>query len=252
MLAGLFGGIPGAGSTKGTVVNINAGGRTRLSGTIHGLFLLTVLLGLGSLAAHIPLAVLAGLLIPIGLKIIDFRGLRQLGRVPRADAAVLVIVLLVTTFGSLITAVGVGVALAALLFMKKAADLGEQGLELRPVSEFAGEAPWQDELEFYEAFKNRVIIKHLDGPFFFGFTSYFKDRAAEVAGRRASGNLPNGPCAVHRPVGSVCARGGDSRPRASRDRGGAGMSPGAAGGSVAAHRHHPGSGGRGAGVWEYC
>jgi SulP family sulfate permease len=80
-------GIPGAGATKGTVVNINAGGKTRISGAIHGLFLLAVLLGLGSLAAYIPLSVLAGLLIPIGFKIIDIKGLKHLLRVPRADAA---------------------------------------------------------------------------------------------------------------------------------------------------------------------
>jgi SulP family sulfate permease len=77
MLAAALG-IPGAGATKGTVVNINAGGKTRISGAIHGLFLLAVLLGLGSLAAYIPLSVLAGLLIPIGFKIIDVKGLKHL------------------------------------------------------------------------------------------------------------------------------------------------------------------------------
>jgi SulP family sulfate permease len=81
------------------VVNINAGGKTRISGAIHGLFL-AVLLGLGSLAAYIPLSVLAGLLIPIGFKIIDVKGLKHLLRVPRADAAVLILVLIITTFGA--------------------------------------------------------------------------------------------------------------------------------------------------------
>jgi SulP family sulfate permease len=63
-------GIPGAGATKGTVVNINAGGKTRVSGAIHAAFLLAVLLGLGSLAAHIPLSVLAGLLIQLASKLL--------------------------------------------------------------------------------------------------------------------------------------------------------------------------------------
>lgn len=180
-LAGIFGGIPGAGATKGTVVNINSGGRTRLSGTIHGLILLAVLLGLGSLAAHIPLAVLAGLLIPIAFKIIDFKGLKHLLKVPRADAVVLIIVLLITTFGSLIQAVGVGVALASLLFMKKSGDIGEKGLNVGPVSDFDGSKPWQDELDFYEAFKDRVIIKHLYGPLFFGFTSHFRDEVKKLS-----------------------------------------------------------------------
>lgn len=182
MLAAVIGGIPGAGATKGTVVNINAGGKTRLSGALHGLFLLAVLLGLGTLAAHIPLAVLAGLLIPVGFKIIDFKGLKHLRKVPKADAFVLVIVLLITTFGSLINAVGIGVALAALLFMIKAGDMAKNGLDVGPVSDFDGEKPWQDEEEFYEKYKDKVIIKHLYGPLFFGFTSYFKDGIKELSG----------------------------------------------------------------------
>lgn len=180
MLAAVIGGIPGAGATKGTVVNINAGGRTRISGTIHGLFLLTVLLGLGSLAAHIPLSVLAGLLIPIGFKIIDFKGFKHLLVIPRADAIVLIVVLLITTFGSLINAVVIGVALSSLLFMKKAADIGEKGLDVGPVSGIADEKPWQDEIEFYEKYKDKVLIKHLYGPLFFGFTSYFKDQIKTI------------------------------------------------------------------------
>ncbi|PTX59302.1 SulP family sulfate permease [Kordia periserrulae] len=176
MIAAAIGGIPGAGATKGTVVNINAGGKTRMSGVIHGLFLLAVLLGLGQLAAHIPLCVLAGLLIPIGFKIVDFKGLKHLLKVPRADAVVMILVLLITTFGSLIQAVGIGIALACLLFMKKSGDISEKGLEVGNVADIDGEKPWQDELEFYEHYKEKVIIKHLYGSLFFGFTSYFKDQ----------------------------------------------------------------------------
>ncbi|MBQ4820721.1 SulP family inorganic anion transporter [Aquimarina sp. MMG016] len=176
MIAAAIGGIPGAGATKGTVVNINAGGKTRLSGILHGIFLLTVLLGLGQLAAHIPLCVLAGLLIPIGFKIVDFKGLKHLLKVPKADAAILILVLLITTFGSLIQAVGIGVALACLLFMKKAGDLSEKGMEVGDVSDFDGSKPWQDEMKFYDTYKEKIIIKHLYGPLFFGFTSYFKDQ----------------------------------------------------------------------------
>lgn len=180
MLAGLFGGIPGAGATKGTVVNINAGGRTRLSGTIHGLFLLAVLLGLGSLASYIPLSVLAGLLIPIGFKIIDTKGLKHLRRVPKADATVLVLVLLITTFGSLIQAVGLGVAMACILFMKKASDLGEKGISIESIGNLEEENPWQDEISLYEKYKDRVLIKHLEGPLFFGFTAHLKNLVAKI------------------------------------------------------------------------
>jgi len=178
MLAAIFGGIPGAGATKGTVVNINGGGKTRLSGIIHGLFLLAVLFGLGSLAAYIPLSVLAGLLIPIGFKIIDIKGLKHLFRVPKADAVVLVLVLLVTTFGSLIQAVGIGVALASILFMKKASDLGEKGIISEKMESLEDEKPWQDELPFYNTFKDQILIKHLNGPLFFGFTAHLKNQIA--------------------------------------------------------------------------
>lgn len=179
-IAAIFGGIPGAGATKGTVVNINSGGRTRVSGTIHGLVLLTVLLGLGTLAGYIPLAVLAGLLIPIGFKIIDTKSLKHLLRVPKADAFVLILVLLITTFGSLIQAVGIGLLLASLLFMKRASDIGEEGLKVGTLAGFDGEKPWQDELEFYEDYKDKVYIKHLYGPLFFGFTSHFQDEMKNI------------------------------------------------------------------------
>lgn len=180
VIAAIFGGIPGAGATKGTVININSGGRTRLSGTIHGLFLLAVLLGLGKLAAYIPLSVLAGLLIPIAFKIVDVKGLKHLLVVPRADAIVLIIVLLMTTFGSLIQAVGVGLLLASLLFMKQASDIAEEGLKVGTLAGFDGEKPWQDELSFYEKYKDKVYIKHLYGPLFFGFTSHFQDEIKNI------------------------------------------------------------------------
>jgi SulP family sulfate permease len=179
-IAAIFGGIPGAGATKGTVININSGGRTRVSGTIHGLFLLAVLLGLGKLAAYIPLSVLAGLLIPIAFKIIDTKGLKHLFSVPKADAFVLIVVLLMTTFGSLIQAVTVGLLLASLLFMKKSSDLAEKGLEVNTLAGFDGEKPWQDEIEFYEEYKNKVYIKHLYGPLFFGFTSHFQNEIENI------------------------------------------------------------------------
>jgi SulP family sulfate permease len=179
-IAAIFGGIPGAGATKGTVININSGGRTRVSGAIHGLFLLAVLLGLGKLAAYIPLSVLAGLLIPIAFKIIDVKGLKHLLVVPRADAFVLVVVLLVTTFGSLIQAVGMGLLLACLLFMKRAGDISEEGMEVGTIAGFDGEKPWQDEVEFYEEYKDKVYIKHLYGPLFFGFTSHFQDEIKKI------------------------------------------------------------------------
>jgi SulP family sulfate permease len=176
----LLGGIPGAGTTTGTVVNINAGGRTRLSGVIHGLFLLAVLLGLSQLAAYIPLAVLAGILIPTGIGLIDSKALKHLLRVPRADAVVLIAVFAITTFGSLIQAVAIGIVLASLLFMKRSSDLAEQGTAVTALAGVDGEEPWKDEKSAYEEFHDRIYIKHLYGPMFFGFTSHFQQLIKEL------------------------------------------------------------------------
>ena len=181
MIAAAFGGIPGAGATKGTVVNINAGAKTRLSGITHGLFQLAALLGLGSLVAYIPLCVLAGLLISVGIAIIDTKGLRHLTDVPKSDAAVLVVVLLWTVFGNLIHAVGAGMILASVLFMKKSADLIEAGTSVRPLDP---EPVWDDETDAagQVAVDRSVFIKHLYGPLFFGFSAGFRELVESLPG----------------------------------------------------------------------
>ena len=97
-IAGLFCGLSGAGATMRTVVNVKSGGRTQLSGAIHALFLFAILMGLGALVQYVPLAVLAGILITVGWGIIDFRGFKDLRKIPRADAFVLLIVFFMTAF----------------------------------------------------------------------------------------------------------------------------------------------------------
>ena len=169
VVASLFGGIPGAGATKGTVVAINAGAKTRLSGITHGLFQLAVLLGAGSFASYIPLSVLAGLLISVGVAIIDYKGIMHLRHVPRADAIVMIVVLIWTVFGNLIHAVGAGVVLASVLFMKQSSDLAESETSVTPLD---SEEPWDDEKAI--AAQPAVYIKHLYGPLFFGFSSGFR------------------------------------------------------------------------------
>jgi SulP family sulfate permease len=89
MVTGFIGGIPGAGATMRTLVNIKSGGKTKLSGAIHGVLLLLVLLGLGSLASKIPIPVLSGILLTVGIDIVDRRGLSHLGKITKSDAFVL-------------------------------------------------------------------------------------------------------------------------------------------------------------------
>ncbi|MCC6937790.1 MAG: SulP family inorganic anion transporter [Flavobacteriales bacterium] len=179
MIAAAIGGLPGAGATMRTVVNINSGGKTRLSGMVHGLLLLTVLLGLGRFAQYIPLSVLAGILISVGLGIMDIRGIKQLRHVPRSDAFVLVLVLLFTVFFDLIQAVALGLALASLLFMKRMGDESKDRSRSVKLNDFL-RTPRFDELEFLELMRDKVIVKDLHGPIHFGFTSSLQDMAAEL------------------------------------------------------------------------
>jgi SulP family sulfate permease len=171
--AALIGGLPGAGATMRTVINIKSGGRTRLSGVIAGLLLLVVLLGLGTLVGKIPNAVLAGILITVGIGIIDYKGFKHLRSIPRGDALVMILVLLFTVFLGLLEAVAIGMILASILFMKKVADVAENRTEMAPLRDFAREVPWSDEGDLIDRVGERVYIQHLRGPLFFGFTTRF-------------------------------------------------------------------------------
>ena len=177
IVASVFGGIPGAGATKGTVVAIKSGAKTRLSGILHGVFQLVALLGLGAFVSYIPLSVLAGLLISVGLAIIDYKGFKHLWQVPRADAIVMIVVLIWTVFGNLIHAVAAGVVLASVLFMKQASDLAESETTLTALDP---EPVWDDERQVASQASSTVFIKHLYGPLFFGFSSGFRTIAAQL------------------------------------------------------------------------
>lgn len=171
MAAGIIGGIPGAGATMRTVVNINSGGTTRLSGAIHGVALLVVLFGAGSYAQEIPMPVLAGILITVGIGIIDYKGIRHVTKVPRSDAAIMIIVLVITVFDDLLEAVAIGMVMASVLFMKQISDITEDQTRVGSVDEHLKEEPWADELELADEVRHNVYIKHFDGPIFFGFVS---------------------------------------------------------------------------------
>ena len=174
-VAGLFCGIAGAGATMRTVVNVKSGGRTQLSGMTHALLLLAILLGLGSLVRYVPLSVLAGILITVGWGIIDFKGFRDLLKIPRADAFVLIVVFLLTVFVDLLTAVGIGMVIACVLFMKRASDLVEGGYSSQEMTGFDKESPWDDEHGMPDTVAHRIYIQRLNGPIFFGTINKFKE-----------------------------------------------------------------------------
>jgi len=186
-IGAIFGGIPGAGATIRTVVNINAGGKTRLSGMIAGVLLFIILLALGPVASQIPAAVLAGILITVGIGVMDYKGLKAIPSLPRdakilgmkvsSEVIVMIIVLVLSTFWNLVYAVGIGLVIASLMFMKKIGDLSAKRSDVKSLAE---EKYWDDEMEMPERLKQEVFIKHLKGPLFFGTTSEFQNLAKQI------------------------------------------------------------------------
>ena len=185
-IAAIFGGIPGAGATIRTVVNINAGGKTKLSGMIAGIMLLIVMLGLGPVASKIPAGVLAGILITVGIGVMDYKGLKAIPYLPRdtkigpfkisSEVLIMIVVLLLSTFWNLVYAVGIGLVIASLMFMKKIGDLTAERSDVKSLKEES----WADELDFPETLKERVFIKHIKGPLFFGSTSEFQALSQQI------------------------------------------------------------------------
>ena len=166
IIAGCIGGLPGAGATMRTIVNINAGGQTPLSGVAHGVLLLGTLLGLGNYAQEIPIPVLAGILITVGFGIIDYKGLRHIKSVPRTDAVVMLIVLGMTVFVDLIQAVAAGLILSSILFMKQMSDQLSSEVKILPIKENCRQW-WKENIP--DSIAEKIYVKHFPGPIFFGF-----------------------------------------------------------------------------------
>jgi SulP family sulfate permease len=167
MAAGFFGGIPGAGATMRTVANIRTGGLTRLSGMFHSVLLLSVIVVLAPIAALIPHAVLAGILVKVGYDIIDVGYLKRAHQGPRWDLLLMVIVLGLTVFVDLITAVAAGVVLASLAFVKQMADA--------QLKNFGGELPripydlsTEEDALLERVKKDHVTMFDFGGPLSFG------------------------------------------------------------------------------------
>ncbi len=185
-IGAIFGGLPGAGATIRTVVNINSGGKTKLSGMVSGIMLLFILLALGPIASKIPAAVLAGILITVGIGVMDYKGLKAIPNLPRdmsfgpiklsSEVMIMLVVLVLASVWNLVYAVGIGLVFASLMFMKKIGDVTASRSDIKPLDEEA----WNDEIGFPKNLKEKVFIKHIKGPLFFGSTSDFQNLADQI------------------------------------------------------------------------
>ncbi|MEL6870861.1 MAG: SulP family inorganic anion transporter [Pseudomonadota bacterium] len=162
-IAGFFGAIPGAGATMRTVINIKTGGETKISGMLHALVLLAVVVAVAPLASQIPHAVLAGILVKVGWDIIDVNYIKRAHKGPRWDLVLMAMVLLLTVFVDLITAVAAGVVMAALAFVKQLAD--EQ---LRAFGEGTPTVTTEEEKALLESADGQVTLFDFGAPLSFG------------------------------------------------------------------------------------
>ena len=179
LVTALFGGIPGAGSTTGTVANINSNGTTNMSGIFKGIFLLIVLLGLGQFLDVVPKPVLSALLISVGIGIIDFKGMKRLISLKNSDSLVLILVILLTIFANLLVAVGVGMVLSSFFFMQRMGEIVDQQSKQGNISDM------ERKLKIPESIKDRIFEYELDGPLFYGFSDQFKEQAEAIVGKDA-------------------------------------------------------------------
>lgn len=166
-VAGLIGGIPGAGATMRTLVNIRAGGTGRLSGALHALVLLAMVLVFSDLAGRIPLAVLGGILLKVGIDIIDWRYLKRIHRAPRAGVVIMLTTLTITVFVDLMTAVAVGVVMAAVLFVARMAEAQMHSAKFAFGQEHDLDLT-EEESAILEQAQGKIVLFHVEGPLSFG------------------------------------------------------------------------------------
>ncbi|MFK8182568.1 MAG: SulP family inorganic anion transporter [Phormidesmis sp.] len=178
MASGLVGGLPGAGATMRTVINVKSGGKTPLSGIFHAVLLLTVMLGAGPLTEQIPLAVLAGILIKVGIDIIDWSFLKRAHKVSRKAAGLMYLVLLLTVFVDLITAVAAGAFIANLLTIKSLTE--EQKRHVEAIVSPTDQSLNQSEQRILAAVEGRMLLFRLSGPMSFGAAKTISQRMAIV------------------------------------------------------------------------
>ncbi|MCG8348061.1 MAG: SulP family inorganic anion transporter [Chloroflexales bacterium] len=167
MMSGLFGGLPGAGATMGTVVNIQTGARTALSGLTRVVILLVVVLGAARLTQSIPLAVLAGIALKVGINILDWSFLKRAHKVAWQTTLIMYGVMLLTVFVDLIVAVGVGVFIANILTIERLSNL--QAQNVKAISDADDAIPLTDEeKQLLDKANGRVLLFYLSGPMIFG------------------------------------------------------------------------------------
>ena len=181
IMSGLFGGLPGAGATMGTVVGIQAGARSAWSGIVRVSLLLIVVLWTADLTAQIPMAVLAGIAFKVGVDIIDWKFLRRAHVVSGNGALITYGVILMTVFIDLIVAVGIGLFIANIFTIMKLSNLQETDVKsIKKVEDAEGAGLSARELEIIKAAEGRIVLLYMHGSMIFGTSRVISRKNSDV------------------------------------------------------------------------
>ena len=177
-----LGGIPATGAIARTMTNINNGGRTPVAGIIHAIVLLLILLFLGPLTKHIPMACLAGVLVIVAYNMSEWRTFRSILKNPVSDIIVLLFTFFLTVIFDLTIAIEIGLLLAMLLFMKRV-------METTQISVVRNELDMETDAEKTAdndklILPDKVEIYEIDGPFFFGIANKFDESMKQIGGEK--------------------------------------------------------------------
>jgi SulP family sulfate permease len=185
VMSGLFGGLPGAGATMGTVVAIQAGARSALAGLVRVAILIVVVLWVADLTAVIPLAVLAGIALKVGINIIDWGFLKRAHRISPKGSVVTYSVILLTVFVDLIVAVGIGLFVANVMTVMRLSEL--QAADVKAVTD--PDSPDIEltpyEKDMLQEAGNKVLLLYMRGSIIFGASRAISRKNSEVEGREA-------------------------------------------------------------------
>lgn len=185
MMSGVFGGLPGAGATMGTVVSIQAGARTALSGLVRAAILLVVVLWAAELTALIPLAVLAGIAMKVGIDIIDWGFLKRAHVISGKGALITYGVIILTVFVDLIAAVGIGLFVANVMTVTRLSELQEADVKTESNSKESDIELTAYESDLLDSADDKVMLFFLRGTMIFGVSRAISRKNSEVSGSLA-------------------------------------------------------------------
>jgi len=178
VMAGLFGALPGGGATMRTVTNLRAGGTTPLSGILHALFILAIVLWAGEYTAYLPVAVLAAILTHVGISIIDWNFLKRLHQIPLFSVSLMLSTMVMAVIFDLITAVLVGAFVANLVTIRRLSEIQLDNIQLFTAKD-AQHLPSQ-ERQLLADMDDNVLLLNISGPIGFGVARGLKQSVSKA------------------------------------------------------------------------